>query len=475
MQKTRQREQNFWKAMGTLALPIAIQNLLSSSFTLVDTLMVGRLGDVSLAAVGMAGQWSWLFNMLTFGIASGAAVFFAQFYGEGNRKGFIHTYGLALSLGLFFSVLFMGIGFFWPSRVIEIFNRDAAVLSVGSAYLKIAVFSYPAIILNMLINMVLRASERVRLPMTVSVFTTALNAALDYGLIFGAFGLPQLGLRGAAVATVISAWSGPLILLLILAFGRDGVFFAPIQTLFGFDKAFFKTFFRYTFPVMMNETLWGLGCVAYNAIFSNLGYEYAAAVSILRTFENLAFSFFVGMTNAASVIIGHNVGSGQIHAAVKNAARCMIAVPLGGLLVGILVLFFRGSLVSVFNIGGNISEKTLLAAQGILLIYALELAVRNIPYVTIVGVFRSGGDTKNGMKIEMLCLWGVSVPLTFIAAFVLKLPFVWVFLCSYLCEDYLKAFLCLRHYKSGNWLKPVTEAGRLALARYRSQKEAGAK
>lgn len=459
-------EKHFWRSMLTLAIPIAVQNLLTSSFTLVDTLMVGQLGDVSLAAVGMAGQWSWLLNMVIFGICSGAAVFFAQFFGEGNKKGFIHAYGLALASGLVFALLFMLVGFFAPHAVIRVFNREPAVLEQGVQYLQIAVFSYPAIMLNMLVNMVLRATKRVRLPMVVSVFTTVLNAFLDYGLIFGAFGLPRLGIRGAAIATVVSAWSGPVIIFVIMAFLRDDIFFAPVKALFGFDKAFAGTFARRAFPVILNETLWGLGTVAYNAIFSNMGYEYSAAVSILRTFENISLAFFIGLINAASVVVGQDIGSGEIRRGVSNAVRFMFIVPLAGLVIGVFVLLGRDWLIGIFNTGGAISEKTLQAARGILMVYALELAVRNIPYVAIVGVFRPGGDTKKGMLYEMLSLWAISVPMTFIAAFVLKLPFVAVFACSYLCEDYLKAVLCIRHFKSRRWIKPVTETGRAALKTY---------
>ena len=456
-------ERKFWRSMLTLAIPIAIQNLLTSSFTLVDTLMVGQLGDVSLAAVGIAGQWGWLLNMVTFGICSGAAVFFAQYYGEGNRRGFLHTYGISLGIGLCFALLFMLIGFFFSEAVLKIFNRDAAVLSSGTRYLKIAVFSYPAILINMLINMVLRSTKRVKLPMYVAVFTTVLNAALDYGLIFGAFGLPRLGIEGAAIATVISAWSGPVIIFAITAVIGDDVFFAPVNKLFGFDKVFAVTFIKRALPVVLNETLWGLGTVVYNAIFSNLSYEYTAAVSILRTFENISYAFFAGLINAASVIIGQDVGKGELKKATQNANRFMILVPIIGMFIGALVFIFKDSLISLFNMGNTISEKTILAARGITTVYALELAVRNIPYVAIVGVFRAGGDTKKGMIYEMVSLWAVSVPATFLAAFVFRWPFVAVFACSYFCEDYLKAFLCVKYFFTKKWIKPVTETGQAAL------------
>lgn len=464
-------DKKFWRSVIAVAIPIAVQNLLTSSFALVDTLMVGQLGDVSLAAVGIAGQWSWLLNMIIFGFCSGASVFFAQYYGEKNIRGIIHTYSIASISGLAASVVFMIVGLIAPREVISIFNRDADVLNLGSEYLKIAVFSYPAIMMNMIINIVLRSTQRVKLPMYVSFFTTILNAFLDYGLIFGAFGLPELGVRGAAIATVISAWSGPCIILVISAFLKDEIFFAPLRELLGFNKEFVKKFYHRAMPVILNETLWGMGTVAYNAIFSNMGYEYTAAVSILRTFENIAFSFFVGVTNAACVFIGQDIGSGKIRTGIKNSIRFMILVPLMGLIVGLIAIVFRNNLVGIFNMGNTISEKTLLAANGIMIVYGIELAIRNVPYVAIVGVFRSGGETKKGMKYELLTLWMVSVPLTFVAAFIFKLPFVAVFTISYICEDYLKAFLCLRYFRTRKWIKPVTETGQKALEEYLAEEK----
>ncbi|MBQ7036541.1 MAG: MATE family efflux transporter [Clostridia bacterium] len=465
---TENKEKSFLHILLTLALPIAIQNLLTSSFTLVDTLMVGSLGDVPLAAVGMAGQWSWLLNMITFGICSGASVFFAQYFGEKNKRGIVHTYGLSLALGLAVAFFFMLVGLFLPEGVIRIFNREPAVVSAGTQYLKIAVFSYPAILLNMLINTVLRSTGRVRLPMVVSFFTTILNAILDYGLIFGAFGLPRLGISGAAIATVISAWSGPVIIFTITAFMKDEIFFAPIKELFGFSKSFSVSFLKKAAPVVLNETLWGLGTVIYSVIFSNMGYEYSAAVSVFRTFENIALAFLIGLINAASVIVGQDIGSGNLRSSLKNAARFMVAVPVLSLFIGSLFIIFRTPLVSFFDFGGNLSEKTLSAARAIFVVSGIELAIRNVPYVAICGVFRAGGDTKTGTKYELVTLWAISVPMTFLAAFVIKLPFIAVFTCSLLCEDVLKSILCLKHYKSNRWIKPVTDTGKKALEEYLS-------
>nr|WP_283245428.1 MATE family efflux transporter [Congzhengia minquanensis] len=461
----------FWGSVLSLAIPIAVQNLLTSSFTLVDTLMVGQLGDVSLAAVGMAGQWSWFLNMVLFGICSGASVFFAQYFGDKNHGGIVKTYGIAVSSAFLVSLAFLVVGLSVPKGVISIFNRDAGVLDAGSRYLKIAVFSYPAIVLNMIACAVLRSTKRVKLPMYVAFFTTIANAFLDYGLIFGAFGLPEMGIEGAAVATVISSWSGPVIIYIVMAIQKDDIFFAPVREIFGFTRHMVADFYKKALPVILNESLWGLGTICYNIIFANLGYEYSAAVTILRTFENIAFAFFVGFNNAGCVMVGQDIGAGNIKRALKDARRFMIIVPLAGVVVGIFVLFFREQLIYIFNMGGKITEKTLSAAMGIMLVYAIEVPIRNIPYVIIVAIFRSGGDTKTGMKYDLICLWAISLPVTFIAAFVIKLPFVLVFACSYVFEDYLKSVLCLKHFFSKKWIKPVTETGRAALQEYMAEAE----
>ncbi|MBQ3114603.1 MAG: MATE family efflux transporter [Clostridia bacterium] len=466
MLNTLFNDKKFWKKVFTLAVPIGIQNLLTASFTLVDTLMVGQLGDISLAAVGMAGQWSWILSVFTFGICSGASVFFAQYFGEQNKRGIIHTYSVAILSGLLVSLLFMAVGLLCPEAVIRIFNKTPQVLTAGTEYLKIVAYSYPAILINLLINTVLRSTHRVKLPMFVSFFTTLLNAVLDYGLIFGSFGLPEMGIKGAALATIISAWSGPVIILFVCGLLRDEIFYAPLKEIFGFKYSFVKKFYRRSFPVIVNEVLWGMGFVIYNALFSNMGYEYTAAISILRTFENIAISFFVGFTNAACVIVGKDIGSGKIKKGILNAKRFMIFVPLISVLISAIIIIFSNKLVGVFNMGNSISQKTLTAATSIMLIYALEMPVRNIPYVAIVGIFRSGGDTKKSMQYDLLTLWAVAVPTTFVMALVFKLPFVVVFLCSYISEDYLKAYLCIKYFKSKKWIKPITDTGKKALAEY---------
>ena len=385
-------DMGFWRIALKLAFPVAMQNLLTSSFILVDTIMVGQLGDLSLSAVGMAGQFGWFLNMITFGMCSGAAVFISQYWGAKDTAGIRRTYGIAIVSVCLISALFFVIGLLFPEGVVRIFNREPDVVEAGAAYLRIACWSYLATGVNMVFCIVLRSTENVKLPMYVSLVTTVLNAFMDYGLIFGAFGMPEMGIRGAALATVISAWAGPVLILAVSAIQRN-MLISPIKELFGFNKRSIAEYYEKATPVIINETLWGLGTLLFSVIFANLGYQYYAAVTIFRTFENIAFVFFIGLKLTASL----------------------------------------------------------------LLVYGIELPVRNLPYILIVGTFRPGGDTRIGMKLDLLSLWLCSVPLTTLAAFVFKLQFIAVFAIMYAAEDYLKAILCVKYYFTYNWLHPVTE------------------
>ena len=451
-------DMGFWRIALKLAFPVAMQNLLTSSFILVDTIMVGQLGDLSLSAVGMAGQFGWFLNMITFGMCSGAAVFISQYWGAKDTAGIRRTYGIAVVSVCLISALFFVIGLLFPEGVVRIFNREPDVVEAGAAYLRIACWSYLATGVNMVFCIVLRSTENVKLPMYVSLVTTVLNAFMDYGLIFGAFGMPEMGIRGAALATVISAWAGPVLILAVSAIQRN-MLISPIKELFGFNKRSIAEYYEKATPVIINETLWGLGTLLFSVIFANLGYQYYAAVTIFRTFENIAFVFFIGLCSASSIMVGKNVGAGHIKRAVEDSRRFVLFVSLCSVLTGVLIIIFRFQLASVFNLSGSITQETLKLTASLLLVYGIELPVRNLPYILIVGTFRPGGDTKIGMKLDLLSLWLCSVPLTTLAAFVFKLPFIAVFAIMYAAEDYLKAILCVKYYFTYNWLRPVTDQG----------------
>lgn len=455
----------FWKVTVRLAIPIALQNLLTNSFALIDTLMVSRLGDVALSAVGMAGQWNWLMNLLIWGLCGGMNVFVAQFWGVRDLKGIRRTFGMALLSCLILSGVFLAVAGLYPQFVLRLFNKDPAVVATGCRYLKIACISYPAVALTLVMSNLLRGTERVMLPLSVSAVTTVVNAAVNYTLIFGKFGMPEMGVAGAAVGTCVSAWLGP-VLLGLFSIGRGSLLTGPVKEFFAFSGQHIKAFFRKAMPVVLNEGMWALGILTLNMIYANMGYEYYAGMTVFKTIGDLAFSFYAGLGSACVVMVGKSIGKGKIQRGLEDALRFTVLVPLTGVVVGGLTILLRHPLISLFSMGDSLSATALSTALAVTVFCSAEICLRNMSYVQVVGVFRSGGDTTVGMLLDLGSIWLVSIPAALIAAHVLRLPFFAVVVVAYLFEDIPKDILCLRHFKSRKWLKPVTPEGKAGLEEY---------
>ena len=447
-------DRGFWRSALRMAIPIALQNLLLSSFTLVDTVMVGSLGDVPLAAVGMAGQWSWVMNILFFGVNSGASVFLAQYWGVRDVRGIQRTFGLLLVGALAPALLFTGVGLLAPGFVMRLFTKDPVVIEQGCSYLTAACFSYVALALSQAASTLLRSTEEVRLPVVASLCSVLTNALLNYALIFGRFGAPAMGLRGAAIATAIAAWVNVAVLY-GAALGRRTMLRMPPRRMFAWDGAFLRHFLAISLPALVNEGMWALGTTGYNMIYGHMGTDNYAALTIFRTVENLAFVFFVGLCHACSVLIGKRIGAGDFARARLDARRFTVLMTAMSVTVGLALIALRTPLLSLFNVSEGVRGLT----RQIVLLYGLEIGLRNIPYITIVGVFRAGGDTRIGVILDTVCVWCIALPLTFLCGMVLRLPFVAVYLIMLLSEDVVKTFFALRYFLRDRWIHPVTEQG----------------
>lgn len=459
----------FWKTAVRLAVPVALQNLLTSSFTLADTLLVSNLGTASLSAVGMIGQWAWLMNMVLIGFCSAASVLIAQFWGIKDIKRIKHIAGISISFALIVAVIFTAVSLIIPRGVVRIFNSDPQVIEIGAQYLMVAAFSYIPVALTNILAAVLRAVENVRLPMYASALTTVTNIFLDYSMIFGKFGFPKMGVTGAALATVISAWLG-VILIIAVSFVQKNILSGRFKDYFGFNKNEITSYLSKAAPVVLNEGMWGAGTFVYNIIFGNMGYEYFSALTILRSFENMAFVIFIGISSAASVMIGKSIGSGKIKQGLEEARRFMIIVPVLAVVMSVLIVIFRAQLVSIFNTGGNMSESVISTAEILMAIYAAAFPFRMMPYLEIVAIFRAGGDTVTGAKYELFCLWAISVPATLIAVYAFKAPFIVAFIVMYIFEDIPKNILSFKFYRSRKWIKPVTAEGADAYERFKRER-----
>lgn len=444
----------FYKDVLRLGMPIAIQNLLQSSLSMIDTVMIGSLGEVPLSAVGMAGQWSMLMFYFFFGLSAGGAVFFAQYWGSGDLHGIRRTYGMALSNMVLVSLVFAMIGFAAPSRVIGLFTGDAAVCAEGARYLRIAVWGYAAQAIGFIAATLLRSTEEVRLPLFASLASVLSNTLLNWILIFGKFGMPAMGVEGAALATVISAWINTGILLLASWAKKNDLVCTPLKELFSFDWAALKKFYIIAIPVVLNEALWGLATIVQNMVFGRLGTGNYSALTIERTISGLLFVFFGGLGSACTVMVGKKIGAGDLEGGNLDARRFGVVAPALAAVMSLLLVCFRGILVDCFSLSDAVRHT----ASSLLLVVAAVYPLRIFNYITIVGIFRAGGDTRTGMYYDLATIWLVSTPLVALTGFVLHWNFVAVYAMMY-AEDLVKVFLGQRHLLSKKWIRPVTGAG----------------
>ena len=443
----------FWKVTLSLALPIALQNLLTSSFALVDTIMLGSLGDVPLAAVGMAGQLSWIMNMLLFGFSSGATVFFAQYWGSREYTGIHRALGLSF-LNIVGAVCLCTLaGLFLPAQFMRLYTGDSEAIGYGVSYLRIACISYLGIGMNILLGCLLRSTECVKLPLYASLASVLANAGLNALLIYGC----GLGVRGAAIATAISAWISPVVILLL------GPRMSPIlktlhrwEDMFRWPKGFASHYYRISLPVVFNEGIWGLGTALYKLMYSNASTEFYAALTIFLSIEGLTFSFVIGMCNACAAQVGKQIGAGRLEEGYVTGRRFLCLEPLFCAVVGLVLFTMRRVMLLPFS---GISQETQDIALGILGFYAAENILRNIPFFSVVGIFRAGGDTRTGVLVDMSCLWVLALPFTYLGCFVFKWPLTFVYPMMLVIEDLPKAVLCLWYFRSRHWIRPVIGTG----------------
>lgn len=443
----------YLNALFTLALPIIVQNGISSSLNMIDVMMLGQMGEVPVAAVGLANQVFFLLSFMLFGISSGSGVFSAQFWGKGDLKGIRRVLGLALGMNCGAALLFSLAALLIPRTVLSIYTPDLAVIATGTGYLRIVGWSYLLTAISFSFSSTLRATGNVRLPMVASVLAIGLKTSLSYVLIFGKLGLPAMGVQGAALAT-LAARALECVLLVTLTYRLKTPAAARFSELLDVSREFLSGFLKLALPVAINETLWSLGISIYNLAYARIGTESIAAVNIASTIENLAFVLFIGISDATAILIGNKIGAGDGEKASNYARRSLALSTLMAVGVGGLILALRGPLLRMYAI----SPQALGYASRILLVMGLTLWVRISNMILVVGVLRSGGDTRFGLFVDTGSVWLVGVPMAMLGAFVLHLPVYWVYL-MIMAEEVIKYVCLLVRFFSQRWIHDVTAVG----------------
>ncbi len=442
-------DRTFFAALIKIALPITIQQLALSLLNATDVLLIGQLGETAVAAVGLANQIFFLLNLLLFGIISGSAIFTAQFWGRRDLASIRQVLGISLLLAVTGSLGFTVLAVLAPEQALRIYTSDQAVIAQGSQYLRVVGLSYVVTAITYAYSAVLRSTEHVKLPTAVSVTALGLKTVLGYLLIFGHLGLPQMGIVGAAVATCVARY-GECAALLVLAYARRTPAAAHPRELLGADRAFVRRFLTTTAPVVLEEIVWSLGITTYYAIYARIGTDSVAAINIAGAIEGLVFVTFIGLGNSAAIMIGKGIGAGEMEQAAAYAGRFLRLAMLVGVVAGGLILVGAGPILSLYKI----TPETREVARSVLVVMACVLWAKASNMVMIVGIMRSGADTRFAFVADVAPLWLIGVPLALTGAFVLHLPTYLVYV-MVMCDELSKFFISAWRVRSGRWIHRV--------------------
>ena len=412
------RQNSFFASVCALAVPVALQSMLQASFSIVDQIMIGQLGSVSVAGVGLAGKFASIYSVIVSAVGVVAGIMISQYLGQKNsrevRRSFSVNLLIALGLAGVFTLLCGG----FPSQIMGLYTTDAPMGQAASSYLRIITATFLPIAGTTLLSTLLRCMEKAQLPLYASIASAVLNTALNYVLIFGKLGLPAMGANGAAIATVISTWVNFLLMLVML--GRNG---SVLKASGRAGKFNLRQYLSMLLPILVCEFLWSLGENIYAAIYGHMGTEASAAMMLINPIQSLVIGALCGLSQAASVIIGKKLGSREYDDAYRDSWRLIRYGFIGSVILSVLVVLASPMYVEIYQVDAAVKLLT----RQILTAYALVAPFKVLNMIAGGGIIRSGGKTNYVMFIDMIGTWVFGVPLGLLSAFVWKLPIPYVY------------------------------------------------
>ena len=446
------KDKDFLRLLAVIALPIAAQNLITFAIQMMDTIMLGAVGQTQLTAASLANQPFFVFTILTFGLASGASVLNAQYWGKGQVEPIRLVTALVLKVAFAFSVVLSVLILLFPEQVMRIYTPEEAVIREGVKYLQIIVFTYVIYGVTATYISTLRSIASIRIAVVVYLTSLCVNVFLNWVLIFGNLGAPAMGIEGAALATLIARLT-EFVITVIYAFFIDKKLKLRPRHFLKNDWALTRDYFRHGLPVVFNELLWSVGVSVQSMILGRLGEAVVSASQIASVVQQFATVFVFGIANAAAVIIGNAVGEGNLEKAGQRA-EWLKAVSLAvGVFSAGMILLIRPLAVSFYNVPDTTKEL----AGGMVAIQAVIVFFVSITAVGIVGILRGGGDTRFALCTDLCTLWLVALPAGLLTAFVFRLPVLLVYAAIKLDEP-VKVAVIFWRLRNRNWIKNVTRS-----------------
>ena len=440
----------FYRNVFALVVPMALQNLINVAVTSADVMMLGQVGETVLSASSLAGQVQFIMTLFFFGLTSGAAILTAQYWGKGDTRTIEKVLGIALRFSLSTGLVFTLAALLIPAQLMRVFTPEEDVIAEGVKYLRIIAVSYvPMALTNVYLN-IMRSVERVVVSTVTYLVSLVSNVALNAVFISGLLGVPAMGIEGAALATVCARLV-ELAIVLVYSKAINRTVRLRARDIFVRDPLLFRDFLTYSVPVMINELLWGAGSAMNSVVIGHLGSAAVAANSVAQVARQLATVVAFGIANATAIMIGKAIGAGDTERAEEYGGRFIRLTLVFGLIGGGIVLAARPILISVMTLSAQAQEYL----SFMMLIMSYFVMAQAMNTTLIVGVFRAGGDSKIGLLFDCGSMWGGSILLGSIAAFVLHLDLriVYVLLMS---DELIKIPLSFWRYRKKIWLKNIT-------------------
>lgn len=446
------KSKKFTKSMLHIAVPIMVQSLIMASVNLIDTIMIGKLGEKSIASLGITNQYFMLYSILIVGLYTGVGVLISQYWGKDNRDKIKDFTSLQLKLGLVLSIFFAWIGYVFPSQIVALFSSDAQVIDLGVSYLRIVIIGYIPFAIAGGYGVASRSIGNTIIPMMASLAAVVVNVVLNYGLIYGNLGMPMMGVRGAALATSV-ARTIEMIVVIVAIYASKNVLAIKLPKLLAFDMQAFKQALAPMSQVVLNDLCWVLGMMIYTMLYGRIGTGAIASIQIMTTVQQMFMIAIIAVSSAACVMIGKLVGENDYDTANELSWYFLKVVLAITVAIGIAVYVGVGAILTLFNL----SPQVYSAARALLILSAFIMPARGLSILYIIGILRGGGDAKGALKIELFTMWLIGVPLCYLGSIILKWPVEYVYI-MVATEEFAKLILSFVRFKKGDWIRNFTEA-----------------
>lgn len=444
-----QKENSFQGALISIALPVTLQSLLQSSFSMIDQIMIGQLGSDSIAGIGLGGKFASIYSVVLGAVAVAAGIMIAQYIGQKNDKELAKSFHLNLLVSAVIALLFMAVCNLCPRAIMSLYTKDGQTGALAVSYLRIYSFSFIPMALTTMMAVLLRCVDAAVVPLAASFFSVILNTGLNYLLIFGKFGCPSLGVSGAAIASVIAQAAACILTFCIFLWKlyKKGI---NLSFTISLSKAGRQQYIGILAPILICEFVWSLGENVYAAIYGNLGTDSCAAMTMTGPIQGLMIGALSGISQAAGIMIGKSLGKEDYDKAYGESKKLMKCGLAGSLVLSVLLVLLGGYYVAIYNVEDQVQA----VAYQILIAFAIISPVKVQNMILGGGIIRSGGMTKYVMWIDLIGTWLFGVPLGLLAAFVWKLDIPYVYFVLSL-EEIVRLLISVVIFRRRSWMKSL--------------------